>query len=610
MVFATVWPTSQSQHQGLPQGSVLAPILFLFYINTLAEILPEDTVNSLFADDISILATDSSTYKAQRKTQATVDIVQNWAAEFKMILSDKSEVTFFSTCTHEAKWKPTIHLGDSTLKFNPTPRLLGVFLDRTLSFGYHTDQVIEKVTNKAKMLRALAGTDWGWRKNDMKRVFNAHIKPVMDYAAHCWQPWISNTNMQRLEVAQNKCLRAITGQVKSSPVESLRAETGVCSYSTTSKRLTLIAKEKALRNPENHPSYKAVSETTSHRLTRSSFKSMANSLEHHLPEGSNDRLPIKETLHPMWDITNHKEVTLCPFLIRGSTKETPHEELKMDAMDTIKHHEANYTIYTDGSATSGTLHGGNAAVITQGEVEDPVIIEKITKKGSKVTCSYEEELEALNLATSWIEENVLTMSKVLICTDSQALCKALKGQCRGYTADLKFRLESLVPKIAIQWIPGHTNIPGNDLADDAAKDAANITNEDNRPISFGSVKSHIKRAIIDKPIKHERTALVYKDYNYKADLKAIKSRSDQTLLSRLRSGHHLSLRAYKHRIDSTHDPHCRHCPGEQHDLEHWLTRCTATTEARQRLFGTTEITTNYLVTHPKLVVEMARATLL
>ena len=114
------------------------------------------------------------------------------------------------------------------------------------------------------MLSALAGAKCGWRKNYMKRVYNAQVKPVMDYAAHCWQPWISNTNMQRLERAQNNCLRKITGHIKSSPIEAVRLETGVCSYATTSKRHTLIAKEKALRNPDDHPSKKAIEEETPH----------------------------------------------------------------------------------------------------------------------------------------------------------------------------------------------------------------------------------------------------------------------------------------------------------------------------------------------------------
>ena len=102
--------------------------------------------------------------------------------------------------------------------------------------------------------------------------------------------------------------------------------------------------------------------------------------------------------------------------------------------------------------------------------------------------------------------------------------------------------------------------------------------------------------------------MVYQNYNYKSD-NFIKNRSDQTLLARLRSGHHLALKAYKHRIDDSTDPTCSHCPGEDHDLQHWLTKCAGTEEIRQRLFGTTEITLEHLVTQPKTVVEMAKATL-
>ena len=58
---------SRVMRQGLPQGSVLSPILFLFYIDNLADILPESVVIAMFADDVTILSTDKDREEATQK---------------------------------------------------------------------------------------------------------------------------------------------------------------------------------------------------------------------------------------------------------------------------------------------------------------------------------------------------------------------------------------------------------------------------------------------------------------------------------------------------------------------------------------------------------------
>ena len=61
--------------QGAPQGSVLSPMLFIFYTNNLAKILPDLATTAMFADDVSILGTSESLTVAEEIVQQVVDIV-------------------------------------------------------------------------------------------------------------------------------------------------------------------------------------------------------------------------------------------------------------------------------------------------------------------------------------------------------------------------------------------------------------------------------------------------------------------------------------------------------------------------------------------------------
>ena len=83
--------------------------------------------------------------------------------------------------------------------------------------------------------------------------FHALIHSKVDYAAPAWQPWLSATNLSCLNRLQNRSLRLITGQLVSTPLDTLRLKADVQSYQTCSNHLILKAREKALLSTNDHP---------------------------------------------------------------------------------------------------------------------------------------------------------------------------------------------------------------------------------------------------------------------------------------------------------------------------------------------------------------------
>ena len=70
----------------------------------------------------------------------------------------------------------------------------------------------------------------------------------------------------------------------------------------------------------------------------------------------------------------------------------------------------------------------------------------------------------------------------MIRTDSQSLCMAL-GNHNSETEGIRYNLQDHTGKISTQWIPGHADVPGNDMADEAARDDSGLV-QDTRPLSY------------------------------------------------------------------------------------------------------------------------------
>ena len=118
------------------------------------------------------------------------------------------------------------------------------------------------------------------------------MRTRLDYSGPGWQPWLCESSIQLLERTQNKALRIISGQLRSSPVEALRYETSIVSYTTHMDRNILKSHEKAKRLPTSHPSHVALSSSIAPRNLRSSWASRGKELSSSLPPEAEARKPI------------------------------------------------------------------------------------------------------------------------------------------------------------------------------------------------------------------------------------------------------------------------------------------------------------------------------
>ena len=213
---------------GVPQGSVLGPALFNLFINDLSSTLPTDVRFSLYADDLAIWASSPNVHHATAAVQEALNRLESWSLQWQLPLNPaKCEVSFFSTDTREASFRPILSLLGNPLTFNASPAFLGVTLDRTLSFFSHSSALRRSFYPRLKALRAVSFASWGPSKESLASIYKTFLLPVLTYASPGWFPFIYAKYLQPLEAVHRSACRAITGCFSSTPVPLLLLEAGL-----------------------------------------------------------------------------------------------------------------------------------------------------------------------------------------------------------------------------------------------------------------------------------------------------------------------------------------------------------------------------------------------
>ena len=202
---------------GVPQGSVLGPTLFIYFINDLPQVV--NCTMKIFADDTKAyvpIFDSSDSLKLQEAIDNLVEWSERWLLKFN---NSKCKVL------HLGKNNPcypyTIHedANVSTLEVTICEKDLGVHIDPLLNFNEHIDSVVKK----SRSLSGLIMRVISFKSIDiMIPLFKSLIRPVLEYANVVWSPY-KRYHIDMIESIQRHYTKRVMGMKDLEYSERLRA---------------------------------------------------------------------------------------------------------------------------------------------------------------------------------------------------------------------------------------------------------------------------------------------------------------------------------------------------------------------------------------------------
>ena len=119
---------------------------------------------------------------------------------------------------------PVITLEDTQLPLERSPKILGVIMEPSLFFHRHCNYVLDRIDKRNNMLKALAGSSWGQKKDTLLLTYNALGKSIAGYAVPVWSTNASDSSFKKKQTAQNAALRTATGAHKMASIDHLHQE--------------------------------------------------------------------------------------------------------------------------------------------------------------------------------------------------------------------------------------------------------------------------------------------------------------------------------------------------------------------------------------------------
>ena len=240
----------QNVNCGVPQGSILGPLLFLIYINDIGSRLHHSSID-LYADDSTLYAAGSNIRCLQSQLQADIDVVADWCEANNMLIHPKKSKCMVIGSPNRLKSLDKLYLTiySSRIEQVENQKVLGIYIDHNLSWKSQINYLCNKLKSKITLLSKINN----YLTMDMKKLyFNAYILSNMDYCCVIWSR-CNKSSISKISILQKRCAKIILRKPIRTPSLSLFREMEWLSFENRCKYHTAILVHKCLQG--HTPSY-------------------------------------------------------------------------------------------------------------------------------------------------------------------------------------------------------------------------------------------------------------------------------------------------------------------------------------------------------------------
>lgn len=197
--------TSRNIEAGVPQGSVLAPVLYSIYVQDMPTM--PDCLHSLYADDTVIFTRHFNIHAACVNMQNALNILTQWSTKWRLkVNGEKSQLMVFTK--RFPRIIDQLSIQNQIIPFTTSVKYLGVLLDKRLSYRHHIQNIRDKAFQRYMALYPLFKS-----LTSRKAKVLLYTSVIRSYIHYCCEIWgqAHPRHLKSLEGIQRAVCRTITG---------------------------------------------------------------------------------------------------------------------------------------------------------------------------------------------------------------------------------------------------------------------------------------------------------------------------------------------------------------------------------------------------------------